>query len=85
MRLLWPVERLSADDNSLMDELRTMLDELEEDMVADKPKNAHAEFNGDVVVYQSESTEDEEDSAESMVGSPFEKVARKSEQKEKES
>ncbi|KAG9687658.1 hypothetical protein KCU95_g10827, partial [Aureobasidium melanogenum] len=65
MRLLWPVETLSSDDNSLMDELRTMLDELEEDMIADKPENAdYAECLDGVVVYRLEPPEEEEENVE---------------------
>ncbi|KAH0028102.1 hypothetical protein KCU78_g3742, partial [Aureobasidium melanogenum] len=62
MRLLSPAKTSSSDDNSLMDELRTMLDELEEDMVADKPENAdYAECLNGVVVHRYEPPEEEED------------------------
>ncbi|KAG9964873.1 hypothetical protein KCU61_g2289, partial [Aureobasidium melanogenum] len=67
MRLLSPVESSSADDNSVMDELRTMLDELEEDMVADKSKNADwAECLDGVVVHRLEPAGEEEELEEDI-------------------
>ncbi|KAG9601277.1 hypothetical protein KCU77_g2916, partial [Aureobasidium melanogenum] len=67
MRLLSPAERSRADDNSVMDEFRTMLDELEEDMVADKPKNAdYAECLDGVAVHRLEPAEEEEELEEDV-------------------
>ncbi|KAG9561981.1 hypothetical protein KCU71_g1609, partial [Aureobasidium melanogenum] len=67
MRLLSPVESSSADDNSVMDELRTMLDELEEDMVADKSKNVDwAECLDGVVVHRLEPAGEEEELEEDI-------------------
>ncbi|KAH0365758.1 hypothetical protein KCU65_g5838, partial [Aureobasidium melanogenum] len=78
MRLLWPVESLSSDDNSLMDELRTMLDELEEDMIADKPKDAdYAECLDGVTMHRLEPPEEEEE--------PMVESEERTEQKEEES
>jgi hypothetical protein len=36
MNMMWPSE--NTDDNSVMNSLRVMLDSLEEDMIADRPK-----------------------------------------------
>lgn len=52
MRLLSPVESNDADGNYIFNELRTMLDNLQEDMLAEQPDNdEHLEG---VVEYQPE-------------------------------
>ncbi|KAG9569067.1 hypothetical protein KCU71_g2858, partial [Aureobasidium melanogenum] len=83
MQLLWPADRLTPKENAIMARLRLMLDELEEDMLAEQPDDT--EYLEDLKKQQSELAEAyKEVLAEFAEGDPFEEDVEMTDQKEKE-
>lgn len=84
MRLLSPVESTDADGNYIFEKLRTMLDNLEEDMLAEQPDND--DYLEGMVEYQAELAEEYEAMiAEFAEGDPFEEDVEMTDQEEEES
>lgn len=72
MRLQWPAKTTDPDTNYTIDRLRGMLDNLNEDILADQPDD-YDDYNQGEVEYQAELAEgDEEMLAELAEGDPFE-------------
>ncbi|KAH0027645.1 hypothetical protein KCU78_g3889, partial [Aureobasidium melanogenum] len=67
-RMMCPEERTDDNDNHVMNRLRGMLDNLEEDMIADRPEDWY-KLDG-VVVSQGEPEEGDEMTAESEESDP---------------